>query len=63
MLTKRIIIQALTGGVMFLIFKLILERSTSVETLMNQGLYALAFTVFYAVYLVIRNRFSKKSET
>lgn len=63
MVTKRIVIQALAAGVMFFIVKLILERSTSIETLKAQGLFALVFTALYGIYLVIRNRFQKKSGT
>ncbi len=60
MSTKRIIAQALAGGLLFWGFKLILEKSLAQETLIREGQYALVFAVIYGAYLALRNRFGKR---
>jgi hypothetical protein len=60
MSTKRIIIQAVAGGLLFWVFKLILEKSLAEETLVREGQYALVFAVIYGAYLALRNRFGKR---
>lgn len=60
MSTQRIIAQALAGGLLFWVFKLILEKSLAQETLIREGQYALVFAVIYGAYLFLRNRFDKK---
>ena len=60
MSTKRIIIQAVAGGLLFWGFKLLLEQSLASETLIREGQYALVFGVIYGVYLALRERFGKR---
>jgi len=60
MSTKRIIIQAVAGGLLFWGFKLLLEQSLASETLIREGQYALVFAVIYGVYLALRERFGKR---
>lgn len=60
MSTQRIIAQALAGGLLFWVFKLILEKSLAPETLIREGKYALVFAVIYGAYLALRNRFGKR---
>jgi hypothetical protein len=60
MSTKRILVQAVAGGLLFWVFKLILEKSLAQETLIREGQYALVFAVIYGVYLALRNRFGKR---
>lgn len=59
--TKRYILQGSIGGVMFLLFKLILGRELTPETVLHESLYALLFAVFYGVYLYFRDRISNRS--
>ena len=54
------LIQALLGGLMFFIFKLILEGNTSAETLEREGCSALVFVLVYGIYLVVRERLGKR---
>ena len=54
------LIQALLGGLMFFIFKLILEGNTSAETLEREGYSALVFALVYGIYLVVRERLGKR---
>lgn len=60
MSTQRIIAQAVAGGLLFWVFKLILEKSLAPETLLREGQYALVFAVIYGAYLALRNRFDKR---
>jgi hypothetical protein len=59
---KRHIIQASLAGLMFFIVKLILERSTGTDTIIREGITALIFAFIYGIYLVVRERFGKKSK-
>lgn len=62
MKVKRIVIQAATAALLFFGIKLILEKSTSQETLVREGLTALVFGLAYGVYLVVRSRWGRKKE-
>lgn len=59
---RRIVIQAATAALLFFGIKLILEKSTSQETLVREGVTALVFGLAYGVYLVVRNRWRKKED-
>jgi prolipoprotein diacylglyceryltransferase len=59
---QRVLLQAVLAGLMFFIVKLILERSTSRETLIQEGITALVFALVYGIYLVAKKRFGKKTK-
>ncbi|MDX1333167.1 MAG: hypothetical protein R3252_09070 [Robiginitalea sp.] len=61
MTRKRLITQAMVGGVFYFIISLILERSTASEVLITEGTEALIFAVVYGIGLWIYHRFIKKS--
>ncbi len=62
MTVKRILIQALVGGFIYLLISLILERSTASEALVKEGTEALIFAVVYGVGLWVYYRFIKKAD-
>jgi uncharacterized membrane-anchored protein len=62
MTLKRILIQALVGGFIYLVISLILERSTASDTLVKEGTEALIFAVVYGVGLWVYYRFIKKAD-
>ena len=57
---KKIYLQAFLAGLTFLIISLILERSWSVDTLLDKGGIALVFALIYGLVLWIRQRYKAK---
>ena len=58
--SKRIISQALIGGLLYWGISLILERSMALEALKGQGVEALIFAVVYGIGLWVYHRYFKK---
>ncbi|EAR17250.1 MULTISPECIES: hypothetical protein [Robiginitalea] len=59
---KRIAFRALIGAVFFYIFKLVLGGVYTPEAFFREAKYALAFGVFYAVFLLAMDRFGKNKK-
>ena len=62
MTRKRLLSQAIAGGIIYFVISLILERSTAREVLITEGTEALIFAVVYGLGLWIYHRFIKKRE-
>lgn len=62
MTTKRLITQALVGGIFYFVISLILERSTASEVLVTEGTEALLFALFYGFGLWVYHRYIKKKK-
>jgi hypothetical protein len=62
MTRKRLLSQAIAGGIIYFLISLILERSTAREVLITEGTEALIFAVVYGLGLWIYHRFIKKRE-
>ena len=62
MTPKRILSQAIAGGIIYLVISLILERSTAREALVKEGTEALIFAVVYGIGLWVYHRYLKKRE-
>lgn len=62
MTQKRILSQAIAGGVIYFVISLILERSTASEVLVTEGTEALIFAVVYGIGLWVYHRFIKKGD-
>jgi len=60
MTSKRLIIQAIIGGLLYWGISLILERSLALEALKKQGGEALIFAFVYGVALWVYHRYLKK---
>ena len=60
MTSKRLITQALIGGLLYWGISLILERSLALEALKKQGGEALIFALVYGVGLWVYHRYLKK---
>ncbi len=58
--SKRIISQALVGGLLYWGISLVLERSFAPEALKEQGVEALIFAVVYGIGLWVYHRYFKK---
>lgn len=57
---KKILSQALMGGIIYFVISLILERSTASDVLITEGTEALIFAVVYGIGLWVYHRFIKK---
>ncbi|MBC2839681.1 hypothetical protein [Robiginitalea sp. SC105] len=57
---KRIVLRAAFGAVFFYIFKLVLGGVYTPEAFLEESKYALAFGVFYALFLLAMEKFGKK---
>jgi hypothetical protein len=60
MKTKRILSQALVGGLLYWGISLVLERSLAPEALREQGVEALIFAIVYGIGLWVYHRYFKK---
>ena len=60
MTKQRLFSQALMGGVLYFGISLLLEKSTTPETLQKEGMEALIFALVYGVGLWVYHKFIKK---
>lgn len=60
MTKKRLLSQALMGGVVYFGISLMLEKNSSAETMRTEGVEALIFAIVYGVGLWAYYKFIKK---
>lgn len=57
---RKIVIQAVVGGVLFVIISVLLEGSYGQDVWMEKGMKGLLFGLVYGVFLVLKEKFIKK---
>ena len=57
MKTRKIVLQAVVGGILFTVISVLLERSYTQEVWQEKAVRGFIFGLLYALFLLIRERF------